>query len=70
MSRQINFYMDKTTEFQFIQFIKNNGFIFIRRSDGKIIDPCENNDLFLFTKTSHTPNGTCSLKNQYSQAIK
>lgn len=55
MSRQINFYMDKTTEFQFIQFIKNNGFIFIRRSDGKIIDPCENNDLFLFIIREKNP---------------
>ncbi len=48
MSRQINFYMDKTTEFQFIQFIKNSGFIFVRRSDGITVDPCDDKDLFLF----------------------
>lgn len=48
MSRQINFYMDKTTECQFIQYIKNSGYIFIRRTDGIIVDPYNDKSLFFF----------------------
>ena len=48
MSRQINFYMDKTTELQFIQFVKDSGFIFITRSDGINVNPYDDKDLFLF----------------------
>ena len=48
MSRQINFYMDKTTELQFIRFVKNSGLIFLRRLDGITVDPYDDKDLFLF----------------------
>ena len=47
MSRQINFYMDKKTEEQFLHFVINNGFIVFDRY-GKQLDILECKDTFVF----------------------
>ncbi len=46
MSRQINYYMGKKEETQFIQFVLGNNLIFINRNDGTKVNPLEDKGLF------------------------
>ncbi len=56
MSRQINYYMDKKTECDFIKFIYDNSFVFIKWSDGTLVDPYDDNSLFYFiTRDKYLP---------------
>lgn len=56
MSKQINYYMDKKTECDFIRFAYDNSFVFIRWDDGTMVNPLEDNSLFYFiTKEIYFP---------------
>ena len=56
MSKQINYYMDKKTECDFIRFVYDNSFVFIRWSDGTVVNPLEDKSLFYFiTKDIYFP---------------
>lgn len=56
MSKQINYYMDKNAEKDFIEYIYDNSFMFINWYDGTIINPYEDNSLFYFiTREKYLP---------------
>ena len=56
MSKQINYYMDKNTENEFINYIYDNSFVFINWLDGTLVNPNEDNSLFYFiTKEEYLP---------------
>ena len=56
MSKQINYYMDKKNESDFIKFIYDNSFVFIKWSDGTLVNPCEDDSLFYYiTREKYLP---------------
>ena len=56
MSKQISFYMDKKTESDFIRFVYDNSFVFIKWSDGTLVNPVEDDSLFCFiTRDRYLP---------------
>lgn len=48
MSKQIDYYMDKMTEQDFIQYAYDNSFVFINWFDGTIVNPYEDKNISLF----------------------
>lgn len=48
MSKQINYYMDKETELNFIKYVYDNAFIFIKWSDGNLVNPYDDKSLFYY----------------------
>lgn len=56
MSKQINYYMDKKTEREFIRFIFDNSLVFINWFDGALANPNEDNSLFYYiTRANYLP---------------